>query len=236
MNSTRLPGKVMLNLLDKPIIHHIHDRLKMCKQLDSIVISTGGYNSNKEICEYAKKNNFQLFSGSENDLIDRLYKTALEFNASAIVRVTADCPLVDPIIVDRLVAEFLKNMEHYDIVTNCKIPTFPHGLDVEVYSIDVLKRLCDDITEIEFREWIPTYIEKHPEGYNVLNITNELNLSHLRLTLDYEDDFKLIKKIYENMSSNIFVLDDILKLFNQKPELININAKYVGHQNIDAPT
>lgn len=236
MNSTRLPGKVMFNLLGKPIIHHIYDRLSICKHLDDIVISTGKYNTNKEICDYAKKHNFPLYIGDENDLIDRLYKTALKFEASAIVRITADCPLVDPIIVDKLVSEFLINAKKYDIVTNCRISTFPHGLDIEVYSTEILKKLWNDIRELEFREWFPLYIKKNLKKFKILDIKNETNLSHLRLTLDYEEDFKLIKLIYEEMQSNTFVLEDVLKLLEQEPELCDINVKYVGHHNIDAPT
>jgi len=235
MSSTRLPGKVMLKILDRPVIHHIYDRLGTCEQLDSVVISTGEYNKNKEICDYAEKHKFPIYIGSDNDLIDRLYKTALKFNASAIVRITADCPLVDPIIVDELVSKFLVNSKQYDIITNCQIQTYPHGLDIEIYSTEVLKKLCKDISEYELREWIPMYVQKYPEKYKVLNITNQPNLSHLRLTLDYEEDFKLIEIIYKNMKSNIFFLDDILKLFAKNHELININAKYVGHHNIDAP-
>ncbi len=235
MNSSRLPGKVMLNLLGKPIIHHIYDRLTTCKQLDAVVISTGGYNENKEICDYAKKNNFPLYSGSETDVIDRLYKTALKFDASSIVRITADCPLVDPIIVDKLISEFLKNAEKYDIITNCNIPTFPHGLDVEVYSTKILKKLWNDISELEFRDWFSLYTRKNLKD-RMLNITNNVNLSHLRLTVDYKEDFELIKLIYEEMQSNTFVLDDVLKILKQKPELLDINAKYVGFHNVDAPT
>lgn len=235
MNSKRLPGKVMLELLGKPIIHHMYDRLICCEQLDKVVISTGEYNTNKEICDYAKKHKIPLYVGNENDLIDRLYKTALKFEATAIVRITGDCPLVDHIIVDKLVSEFSINTKH-DIVTNCRIPTFPHGLDIEVYSTKVLKKLWNDITEIEFREWFPLYIKKNFKEFRILDITNEINLSDLRLTIDYEDDFKLIKLIYEEMQSNTFVLDDVLKLLKRKPELCDINKKYVGHHNIDAPS
>jgi spore coat polysaccharide biosynthesis protein SpsF len=236
MNSNRLPGKVMLSLLGKPIIHHIYDRLTTCKQLDAVVVSTGGYDNNKEICNYAKKHAFPLYIGNENDLIDRLYKTALKFEASAIVRITADCPIVDPMIVDKLVSEFLTHTKKHDIVTNCRISTFPHGLDVEVYSTKILKKLWSDIKELEFREWFPLYIKKNLKEFNILDIKNEIDLSHLRLTLDYEEDFKLIKLIYEEMQSNTFVLDDVLKLLEKKPELCDINKKYVGYHNIDAPT
>ena len=236
MNSTRLPGKVMIDLLGKPIIHHIYDRLRTCKKLDDVVISTGPYNLNKKICDYAKTNKIPIFSGNEIDLIDRLYKTALKFEATAIVRITSDCPLVEPSIVDDLITKFERNSDNFDIVTNCKKHTFHHGLEVEVYSVGILKKLFHEISEIKFREWFPIYIQKHPNDFKILNIENEINLSNLRLTLDYADDLKLIKIIYETMPSNVFSFSDVMKLLDSKPELLEINKKYLNHKNIDAPS
>lgn len=235
MNSTRLPGKVMLKILQKPVIHHIFDRLNHCKQLDLTVISTGPYNLNKEIFDYAEKNELPIFSGSETDLISRLYETGLKYNANAIVRITSDCPIIDPKIIDNLIIFYKENHDKYDIVTNCKKHTFPHGLDVEIYSIKTLKKLHTEIKDLEFREWFPLYVQKYPNHFKIFNIENKSDLSHLRLTLDYEDDFKLIKQIYEIINSKIFYLDDVVEILQKNPHLTKINQKYVNHRNIDAP-
>src|SRR3989442_7627549 len=128
MKSDRLPGKVMLEILGKPFLWHIINRLKKSKFLDLVVVSAGEYDRNSEICKFSYDNNIPIYIGSETDLIDRLYKTAIKFEASAIARITADCPLIDPVTVDRLVQKFIENKEKYDIVTNCEVPTISHNI------------------------------------------------------------------------------------------------------------
>lgn len=236
MNSQRLPGKVMMSLLGRPVLWHIYNRLKYCKNLDQIVISTGEYSNNKEIIDYATRTQIPFFEGSEKDLIDRLYKTALHFKASAIIRITADCPLIDPFVVDDLIKTHFDNQQ-YDIITNCKIRTFPHGLDVELYTIDSLKTMWTEIRQPEIREWFPFFIEKNPSLFKVYNVKNDKNLSHLRWTLDYPEDYRLITKIYDSLfkEGNIFTTKDILELYEKDPQLEQINSKYSGYHNIGAP-
>lgn len=236
MNSKRLPSKVMLRILGKPVIWHIYNRLMSCKLLNSVVISTGNYQENIEICDFAEKNNILFFSGSEIDLIDRLYKTALKFKATAIVRVTSDCPLIDPEIVDMLVSKYLDGK--YDIVTNCYKHTFPHGLDAEVYSVNVLEKLSNEIKNLNLREWFVLYIKQNSAMFKILNVVHDGDLSKYRLTLDYPEDFELITTIYQQLyaKKGIFYMKDILNLLEKNPQLMEINSKYVGKYNIDAPS
>lgn len=237
LSSQRLPGKAMLPISGKPVLWHIYNRLTRCKLLDMVVISTGEYNSNVSICEFASQNNIPIYIGSEVDLIDRLYKTATKFQATAMVRITADCPLVDPKLVDKLVSEYLENQDHYDFVTNCRFRTFPHGLDAEVYSLATLRKLWYEIKEPELREWFPLYVYKHPELFRILNISNPTDLSKLRWTMDYEEDYEFIKQIYQNLykEGQTFGMEDILDLIKQKPDLAKINSKYVEHHNVGSP-
>lgn len=236
INSKRLPGKVMLKIDEKPVIWHIFNRLKHCQTLDQVVISTGDKKNNHSIIDFAKKQNFPIYVGSEIDLIDRLYKTAEHFDSDAIVRITSDCPIVDPTIVDAVVSIFKSKNNEYDIVTNCQIITFPHGLEVEVYSKKILKFLWETIKEKEFREWFPLYIKKNIKEFKILNIKNNSDLSKIRLTLDYEEDLQLIKIIFKELSNvETFSLDDVLNLLKQKPELLQINSKFHDQRNIDAP-
>ena len=237
MNSERLPGKVMLDIMGKPMIWHMYNRLKNSKLLTNVVISTGEFENNASICEYAQNQNIPYYSGSELDLIDRLYQTAKKFNASAIVRVTADCPLVDPNIVDNLISEFIQNYDEFDIITNCKTRTFPHGLDVEIYSTNILKKLWQEIKEPQLREWFSLYIEKNPTEFRILNITNSIDESSLRWTVDYPEDFEFIKQIYENLynENTVFGMSDVLNLLKIKSDLIQINSKYIGFHNVGAP-
>lgn len=238
MNSSRLPGKVMLVIEGKPILWHIYNRLKKCNSLDSVVISTGESYKNQKIIDFAKTNGISLFSGSENDLVDRLYKTAIYFQSSAIVRITADCPLVDPQIVDELVNEYIKNNEKYDIVTNCKERTFPHGLDVEIYSTNILEKLLTEITNPELREWFSLYAQKNPQKFRILNKENNADLSNLRWTLDYPEDYEFIKQVYVALykEDSVFLMNDVLDLLKKQPKLLEINSKYTGVHNVGSPT
>ena len=237
LGSTRLPKKAMLKILDKPIIWHIYNRLKFCKNLDQIVIATGNSENNLEIQDFAKKNNIPIFEGNEIDLVSRLYQTGEKFHASAIVRITGDSPLVDPVIVDQIISTYKKNIKKIDIVSNMRKASFPYGLEVEIFSMESLKKMLVKIKKPEMREWFSLFIEKNPNLFNILNISNPKDLSKLRWTLDYEENYKFIKKIYEELyiENEIFLMNDILKLINKNPNMSEINKKYVGIKNIGIP-
>lgn len=239
MHSTRLPGKAMLEILGKPILWHIYNRLSHCKKLSQVVISTGEYSNNSEICDFAQKNKIPYFSGSEKDLIDRLYKTSIDFNASALVRITADCPLVDPKIIDVLIDEYMNKKDQYDIVRNYgdTIRTFPHGLDAEIYSVESLKKMWNEIKPSELREWFPLYVKQNPESFRILEIQNTTDQSANRWTVDYEEDYQFVQEVYKELYADdkIFYYDDIMELLNKRPDLKTINSKYVGYHNLDAP-
>jgi len=237
MRSQRLPSKVMLDIAGKPLIWHIYNRLKFCNQLNDVVISTGEYQNNKEICDFALANKLPLFEGSETDLIDRLYKTSLKFNSDAIVRITADCPLADPQVIDAMVSEYIKNHQQYDIVTNCKIPTYPHGLDAEIYSTSILEKMWHSIKQKEIREWFPFFVDKNPQLFRILHFKNEEDLSNLRWTVDYPEDYEFVKEVYRHLykENSIFVMKDILSLLKEHPKISQINSKFVGFHNVGAP-
>ena len=177
MNSKRLPGKVMLSIIGKPLVWHIYDRLKKSKLVSDVIVSTGNSEKNELLCKFLTDNNIPHFFGNETDLIDRLYQTAKHFNADIIVRVTGDCPLTDPKIMDNLISTFIDSPEKYDVVVNNQEYTFPHGLDVEVYSFQILERLWNEIKNPEFREWFTLYLKKNNSNFNILNVRNLKNLS-----------------------------------------------------------
>ena len=237
MNSQRLSGKVMLKILEKPVLWHIYHRLKSCENLDNVVISTGERERNKEICDIAEEFSIPYYCGSEVNLIERLYETAKKFNASSIIRVTGDCPLVEPDVVDQMISEYKKSKNKYDVITNSFSFSFPHGLEIELWSTNILKKLNLEIKEPEFKEWFPIYVKNNSNKFKILEIKNKKNLSKFRLTLDYQEDFKLIEKIYGELYNDkiIFKIKDTLLLLEKKPELMKINSKYVGEHNIDAP-
>ena len=237
MNSERLPGKVLLPILGKPVIWHMHNRLKQSKLLDNVVISTSSNKENQKIRDFASNENIPYFSGSELDLLDRMYQAALQYNATTVVRITGDCPFVDPQIVDLMLSEYFNKKTEYDLALNSKIHTFPHGLEVEIYPIETLRKLLSKISQPEFREWFIIYLYKHDKDFKILNITNKKNLSKIRLTIDYQEDYEFTKLIYQELyrDNHIFLMDEIVDLLSRKPELIKINSKYSDHRNIDAP-
>lgn len=228
LGSTRLPGKALKKILDKTLIEWIAYRLSFCREVDQIVLSTADNEENSPLVDLAKSIGLKYFCGSEDDLVSRIYNTAKRFSADAIVRVTGDCPLVDPRIVDSLVIKF-RQQSSLEYITNILPPTFPDGLDVEVISFKALKRLDREVKDKLRREWITTTIMENPGNFKTLNIKNKKDLSGLRLTVDYPKDFELVKRIFFKLHrpEKIFVLADILKLLNQEPMLSKINEKHV---------
>ena len=225
MNSTRLPGKVMLPILDKPVLWHIFQRLANCKTLDEICIATSKNSSDDIIVEFAKKEGIKFFRGEEEKIADRLVAAANEFDADAIVRITGDCPLVDPLVIDELVSIY-RNDTRYDYVSNIIKRTFPDGLDTEVISVNFLRKIFTEIDNS--KKHFSTYIIKNHKKFNYYNYENDKNLAHLRWTLDYEEDFEFIKSVYSKIYpiNPNFVKNDILKLLNEEPHLSKINEKY----------
>jgi len=228
MGSTRLPGKALKKILDKTLIEWIRYRLSFCKEVDRIVLSTSESKDNDPLAKHAEEIGLDCFRGSETDLVKRILETARKFKADAIIRVTGDCPLVDPALVDKLV-KIYRDRKNLDYITNILPPTFPDGIDIEIISTKTLERLDREVKDPLYREWITTTIMENPDKFNVLNISNEENLFHLRLTVDYPEDFELVEEIFKKLykEGSIFGLREILELFKKEPELIKINEKWV---------
>jgi spore coat polysaccharide biosynthesis protein SpsF len=229
MGSSRLPGKVMMGLVGKPLLWHIVNRLEYSKLIDRIVVATGDGRENDIIENMCKEYDYTCYRGSEDDLTDRFYQVSKHFGANVIVRVTADCPLVDPGLVDKLIEIFMENIDSYDYVSNCRPQSsFPHGLDAEVFSYSLLEKLWREIKDPFRREWFTTVIFENPEEYKIFCIKNDVNLSHLRLTVDYKEDLELVRYVFRNLytENTCFALKDILELYSRNQDMFNINRKY----------
>ena len=228
MTSTRLPGKVLLKVLDKPLLEYHIERLQRVQLADDIIIATTLNLTDDPIVELCNKLNIKCFRGSENNVLSRYYKVAQLYRASSIVRVTSDCPLIDPQIIDDTIEFYLKNINEYDYVSNCTLKrTFPRGMDTEVFSF---KALCESqyrAKKSEEIEGVTLYIENNPDKFRMGGITNRPNLSKFRWTVDEQKDFDLIKIIIEKLypKNKNFTMQDILQLFKENPELIDINKK-----------
>jgi spore coat polysaccharide biosynthesis protein SpsF (cytidylyltransferase family) len=225
MGSTRLPGKVMADICGKPVLMHVIDRLKGCKLLDDIVIATT-INNIDDIIFNAVKNydkSIGLFRGSEENVLERYYLAAKKFNVDVVVRVTSDDPLIDPTVVDDLINEFLMNS--CDYVSNSLNRTFPLGLDAEVFSFDALERAHQNASQDYEREHVTPYIIENPDKFKLLNVSNNIDLSHLRWTLDTKEDFEFIDAVYQRIypEKQMFFMGDVLDLLDHEPGLIDIN-------------
>ena len=225
MNSTRLQGKVLLKLDEFSVLDYVISQVRASKNIGKIIIATTQENSDNVIVEYAKKNGLPYFRGDENDVLDRYYKCAKELKCKNIVRITSDCPLIDPQIVDKVIERFFSG--NYDYATNTLIRTFPMGTDVEVFSFSALERTWKNAQLPSEREHVTPYL-RNKGNFKIINVENDKNISNLRLAVDRIEDFELIKEILKNISVIPIHLEDTLELFSRKPELIEIN-KHINH-------
>ena len=227
IGSTRLPGKVMLPLLDKPVIWHIYHRLKFAKLVDEICISTTTSPADDVIVEFAKKNNIKYYRGSEKNIISRHLGAAKRFNADVIVRINADCPLIDPEIVDQTISLYLQNPSA-DFVSNNKVRTFPLGLDVQVFPTKTLEKFIKISDDQYFYDYfISFYIYERPEKYTSIGLQLD-KPNVLRWTLDYPEDYEFVKQVYSYLykADEVFHMRDIMNLLENKPELMKINSMH----------
>lgn len=233
MGSRRLPQKVMRLIEGKTMIERIWERLNACKEIDEIVLATSTRKENDVLAEYVKRIGLACVRGSEEDLIQRHSAVLERYKGDALVRITADCPLVDPLVVDTLVGVYRQHTKSVDLVSNIFPRTYPKGLDTEVIPLHTFKRLEEEVKDPRYRELTTYYIMEHPQSFIIKNIEYKEDISQLRWTVDYPEDLEFVQKIYEALYTNnrIFTMEDILKFLTQHPEIAAINAKWAGKSN-----
>jgi spore coat polysaccharide biosynthesis protein SpsF (cytidylyltransferase family) len=232
MGSTRLPGKVMKIILGKPVLIHDLERIKGMKRINGIIVATTTLEEDnlivKTIEDYDA--NICIYRGNVENVLDRYYKAAKLYGADVIVRITSDCPLIDTNISDITVDKFFDGV--CDYCSNNLPRTFPLGLDTEVFSFKSLE-LAWELAETSFeREHVTPYIRDHPEKFKLASVTNNIDLSHLRWTLDYPEDFEFINEIYKRLGQKFFNTNDILKVLKNEPFLMEINRKYTQNKKM----
>lgn len=228
MGSTRLPGKVLKPILNKPLLWHLINRLQRCNTIDQIVVATTTDESDSKIIEFCKENAINYFSGSENDVLDRYYQAAKSFNADSIVRITADCPVIDPQIVDEVIHEYIE--KKHDV---CGLSgEFPDGLDVTVFSFETLEDTWRNAKLPSEREHVGPYMLKHPEKFKLGEYVKFDNLGHHRWTVDEVQDLQFIREVFSRLyePGEIFLTEDILNLLEREPELSKINEGIVRNE------
>ena len=229
--STRLPGKVMMKADDKLLmVDYVINQLKHSKLHDEIVIATTDLKQDDVIFDYITNRNIPCFRGDEKNVLERHYQCAKKYAFSTIVRIPSDKPLIDPTIIDSVIEKFQSNS--YDYISNFSvdvndndrfIPSYPSGTEVEIFSFAALETAWKNATSEHDKEHVTPYIYSNPEKFKILTLKSEKNLSQFRWALDYENDLKLIRIIISKIQKRPILMNDILELFEQEPDLTKIN-------------
>lgn len=223
MCSTRLPGKTLAKIAGEPLLGHLVRRARLIPQVGKVIIATTTNPADAAILEFAAENGLPTHVGSENDVLDRFYQTAKKYDVSTIVRVTPDCPLMDPGIAGQVVEEFVSSDEPLDYVSNVNPPTYPDGLDTEVFSFTALERSWHEARKKSEREHVTPYMRNHPELFRLKNVEHREDLSALRWTVDEPRDLEFARAVYERLGSTMFGMTEVLALLRDEPHLADLN-------------
>lgn len=222
MSSNRLPGKVLRPIDGKPMLWHLWWRLSQSETLDKIVIATSDLPSNDPIEDFCTQNNIACFRGSEDDVLDRIYQAAVKYKADTIVGITGDCPLVDPQSVDRVVREYQEFSP--DLCAISPSFTYPDGFGTVVFSLDVLTQAYNEVTLKMDREHLTLFIHRNPDRFKIRYVEYESYhpFTDLHLSVDDEDDFKLVERIFKNLlpEKKLFHIEDVLNILRSHPEWV----------------
>ena len=237
MDSTRLPGKVLKNLSESDsVLGVLIKRLKISKELDNIIIATTPDEKNKAIIEEAKKNKVDWYVGDEENVLKRYYDAAKKYTLNIIIRITSDCPFIDPKILDDMIRFYKLN--NYDYIRNVDETTnFSRGFEIEIFNIEVLKEIFSHAKIKSEKEHVTYYIYTHPEKFTLYsyNIENLKKFENLRLTIDEEDDLLICREVYKKLiekgKNYDFSIYDIIELIEKNPSLMDIN-KHVQHKKV----
>lgn len=234
ISSNRLPGKVLLKACGKTMLEHMIDRVKRAKKIDEVVIATTDKAKEDVIENLCKRMNVKCFRGSEEDVLSRYKLASDSVGADIVVRIPSDNPLVDHRIIDQAIEIFCKN--NYEFVSNFSLEstTYPHGFAVEVFSSKVLAEAEKESKKPSDREHVVFFISHQPERYSIYQMNYERDLSKYRLTLDYPEDYEVIKSVFEALYPNNpdFSMDDIICWLEKHPEILKKNSHIKPYQNI----
>lgn len=223
-SSSRLPNKIMEKILGEPMLLRQIERVRRCKNIDKLIVATSVDPSDDPVEELGQNHSFEVFRGSLDDVLDRYYQASQLSSHQTIVRITGDCPLADPELIDQVISFYHSN--DFDYVSNVAPPTYPDGLDTEVFSRKLLNVLWEKANSKKEREHVTYYLSQHPDEFARGNFSNSEDLSSLRWTVDEPRDFQFVTEVYNKLypSKPDFTWRDVLQLVETDPMLTNINA------------
>lgn len=229
MGSTRLPGKVLMDVTQgKSVLHYVINQLKHCESIEKIIVATTTLQEDDKIVQFCLDNNVSYFRGDSKNVLERHYRCAEKFSLSTIIRIPSDKPLLDPEVVDKVVGTF--NSNDYDYVTNFLPSTYPGGTEVEVFSFVSLKKSWEKAILPSEKEHVTVYIYNHRDDFRIFNVVNSEDLSNFRWAVDRIEDLKLVREIVSKIHKNPILIKDILELFKNEPNLVEINKQVDGNE------
>lgn len=222
MGSTRLPGKSLMTIKGKPLIGYVLDAVKNIPGVDEVILATTDHPKDNPLFRYGHTHGVAVFRGSERDVLDRYYQAAKSHGGSVIIRITGDCPLIDPLVIEQALKKF--QTSHFDYLSNTIKRTYPRGLDVEIFSFKALEEAANEAEKATDREHVTPFIYTQPDRYKLGSLVGRPDLSKHRWTVDTQEDFSLIQAIVEGLKEEPRTTKNIIHLFKKHPELMKINA------------
>ncbi|MBN2473902.1 MAG: glycosyltransferase family protein [Pirellulales bacterium] len=225
MGSTRLPGKVLSDLCGKSMLARVCDRVRRARRIDRLVVATTREAADQAVVEACDRLRVACFRGSSHDVLDRYCRAARALGADVVVRITADCPLIDPEVVDRVVHAFLEHQPDY--ASNTLRRTWPRGLDTEVATCDALERADREATETYARTHVTPYLYRHGKRFRLFSVEGTEDFSDHRWTVDLPEDLEFVRAVYGHLGQpeqpECFSWRDVLQLLTRKPALAEMN-------------
>jgi spore coat polysaccharide biosynthesis protein SpsF len=241
MGSTRLPGKILKSIQGMPMLWHIVSRLKSVDDIDEVVIATSDLPPDDQVYEMAKNYGIACFRGSETDVLNRFYNAAKMMDAQYVIRITGDCPLVDPLTISKLIQLYFNDQFDFcgvacgaGVAKEKNINRFPDGLDAEIFSFKILSEVNNKANTILQREHVTPFIWQNNKSYKQGSLYSDFDYSDLRLTVDNKEDFDFVNWIYDMLYPNNshFDLQDILELLENNPDVMT-NKHLIGQEGYE---
>lgn len=225
-SSTRLPGKVLRPVLGRPLLALQLERVVRARRIDKLIAATSDRPDDDAIAALAQNEGVECFRGSLDDVLDRFYQAARPLNPDYVVRLTGDCPLADPLVIDAVIDFCVSS--GFDYASNALQPTFPDGLDVEVVRFSCLEEAWREARLASEREHVMPFIHRRGDRFKIGIYKNETDLSHLRWTVDEPEDLEFVTRVYESLYRQHpdFSTEDVLRLLEERPDLAAINARH----------
>lgn len=225
VGSTRLPNKVLLDLVGEPMLVRVMRRIRRARMVNEAVVATTQDPADDAIVRCCASHGWPCFRGSRDDLLDRYLQAARQHQADAIVRITSDCPLIDPGLIDRVLREFLDRQPDVHYACNSMpVKTYPRGLDTEVVRVDALERAWREDQNPSWREHATPYIYRHPELFNLHPVINPVDYSAMRWTVDTPEDWAFIRRIYEHFGHERFSWEEVVTVLGENPDWLTYNS------------